>query len=85
MMQSSEAVANYFIGAGVASGNPIDPVKLQRLIYFAHGWHLAIHGQPLIDERVEAWRYGPTAPSVYHHTKQNGFRAIRSLIRSKNP
>lgn len=67
------AVANYFIEKGRSvRGSAVDPMKLQKLLYFAHGWHLAVTGRPLIDEPVEAWRYGPVISSVYHEFKANG-------------
>lgn len=69
---SSMAVANWFI----ENASPIDPLKLQKLIYFAHGWYLALRDQPLIDEFVEAWEYGPVVPSVYHEFKEYGNRPI---------
>jgi uncharacterized phage-associated protein len=71
------AVANYFIDKSrrrFARG--VGPMKLQKLIYFAHGWHLAITGRPLIDEPVEAWKYGPVIPSVYHEFKSYGREEI---------
>ncbi len=70
------AVANYFVQRGVQDGQLVDPMKLQKLIYFAHGWHLAVFGEPLLDERVEAWSYGPVAPSVYHAVKRHGSALI---------
>lgn len=44
-------------------------MKLQKLLYFAHGLHLALRGMPLIREPVEAWKYGPVFPSLYHKFK----------------
>lgn len=72
MPQQTLAVANYFVERGLAEGVPIDPLKLQKLIYFGHGWHLAVTGEPLIDECVEAWPYGPVVPTVYHEFKGFG-------------
>lgn len=50
----------------------MSPLKLQKLLYFAHGWHLAIVDAPLLDEHVEAWQFGPVVPSVYHEFKNFG-------------
>ena len=41
-------------------------VKLQKMVFCAHGWHLALTDEPLICEKVEAWESGPTYPSIYH-------------------
>ena len=56
-------------------------MKLLKLLYFAHGWHLAILGRPLLDERVEAWKFGPVVPSIYHEFKDFGLNAISRLAR----
>ena len=72
MPYPATAVANYFIRQGQQSGSPVDPMKLQKLVYFAHGWHLAVYGRPLINERVEAWQYGPVVPTIYHEVKTHG-------------
>ncbi len=69
------AVANWFI----ENLKSVSPLKLQKLIYFAHGWNLALRDKPLIDELVEAWDYGPVIPSVYHEFKGFGDKPITEL------
>ncbi len=74
---TSLAVANFFIErANQGSGQGVDPLKLQKLLYYAHGWHLAIAGLPLLDEPIEAWTYGPVVPTVYHEFKAYGREPI---------
>ena len=41
------AVANRLLELGRERNIIIDPMKLQKLIYYAHGWHLALTGRPL--------------------------------------
>ncbi len=60
-------------------GEAITPLKLQKLIYFAHGWHLAVQGKPLIKEGVKAWPYGPVIPSIYDEYKSYGGQAIPTI------
>src|SRR5258708_10309168 len=55
----AEAVANYFLEKSWEEGKSVDPLKIQKLVYFANGWHLGLYGSPLIDEEVRAWTYGP--------------------------
>lgn len=43
----------------------ITNLKLQKLLYYAQGAHLAIHGEALFDEDFYAWTYGPVIPSLY--------------------
>jgi len=73
---SALAVANYFIDLATKQGHSLSPMKVQKLIYFAHGWHLAITEKPLISEQIQAWKYGPVIQSVYHEFKQFGVGRI---------
>lgn len=75
---SSKAVANYFLE--VANGEDISPMKMQKLVYYAHGWHLAVTGRPLINEQIEAWQYGPVVPSLFRSLKHFGHEPISSPI-----
>src|SRR6185437_3205902 len=78
MAFSADAVANYFLDRACAASLPVSPMKLQKLIYFAHGWHLALekNGHPLLAENEQAWEYGPVLPSVYHEFKDFGDQPI---------
>jgi uncharacterized phage-associated protein len=66
------AIANYFLDVANAAGAAVTPMKLQKLVYFSHGWNLAITEEPLINETVEAWRWGPVVPSLWGELKQYG-------------
>jgi hypothetical protein len=46
-------------------GDTITNLKLQKLLYYVQGFNLAAFGQPLFEEEIEAWQYGPVVPSVY--------------------
>lgn len=39
--------------------------KLQKLLYYCQGWHLAWVGRPLFHEAIEAWRMGPVVPPLW--------------------
>jgi len=64
-------VANELIARHGANGN-IDPMKLQKLLYFANGWWLALVGRPLISEAPQVWRYGPVFKPIYHSFSKYG-------------
>jgi uncharacterized phage-associated protein len=76
----SLAVANWFIDTARASGEYITAMKLQKLIYFAHGWYLALYDKPLVKEQVEAWQWGPVFPGIYNVAKQYGSSPIDSHL-----
>jgi uncharacterized phage-associated protein len=47
----------------------VSNLKLQKLLYYAQGQHLARYGHPLFTEDIEAWSHGPVVASVYHKFK----------------
>ena len=75
------SVANYFL----SKSKIISPLKLQKLIYYAHGWHLAYKENPLINEPIEAWPFGPVVSSIYHEFKDFGSRNINRLASVYDP
>lgn len=44
-------------------------VKVHKLLYYAQGWHLALAGEPLFEERIEAWANGPVVASLWSDEK----------------
>lgn len=40
-------------------------LKLQKLLYYCQGWHLAWDGEPLFRAHIEAWANGPVVPAIY--------------------
>jgi uncharacterized phage-associated protein len=76
MAYESKAIANYLLDLAEQAGKKLNPMKIQKIVYFAHGWTLAISHHPLIDEAVEAWPYGPVIPTLYHEFKKYGSGVI---------
>jgi uncharacterized phage-associated protein len=70
------AVANLLLDLAAEVGQPVGHVKLQKLMYFAHGMHLLETGEPLVSGHFEAWQYGPVHPAVYRAFKGAGARPI---------
>ena len=60
----ARAIANYFLDLGERDGVPLDLLKLQHLIYFAHGWHLALRDEPLVYQTIVAQPDGPAVRDV---------------------
>ena len=78
-MNTSLQIANYFVEKSINFGVELTPMKLVKLTYIAHGWYLALADSPLINEAVEAWKYGPVVPSVYQHFKKYKNQQITAL------
>ena len=70
-------VADYFLTlANEDVGDSIPNLKLQKLVYYAQGFSLALRGEALFDEPIEAWTHGPAIPELYHKYKEHGANAI---------
>lgn len=70
-------IAKYFICLANETGSFISNLKLQKLVYYAQAWHLALHELPLFDEDFEAWVHGPVIPALYHNYKHFGWKPIQ--------
>lgn len=70
-------ISSYFLHKYSNQENTITPMKLVKLVYISHGWHLGITGNALIDENPEAWKYGPVIPTIYHYYKNFGRNPIK--------
>lgn len=80
MKESALSLANFIVGKAHEEGADIQPLKLMKLVYIAHGYSLALLGRSALNPRfdkVEAWRLGPVIPSVYHSFKHYGCSAVK--------
>ncbi len=73
------ALANYFIEK-FEVGTGIEHMKLQKLIYCAHGWSLGVRQSTIVDERPQVWEYGPVFESLYRALKPFGRKPITKPI-----
>ena len=69
-------IAKQFLKLAAEEGLGIEPMKLLKLTYIAHGWYLGFYGKPLIENSIQAWKYGPVIPELYHVTKRFGYRPV---------
>lgn len=69
-------VANFFLEQAEREEIPLTQLKLMKLVYIAYGWYLAITGERLFAEDIQAWKHGPVIPSLYHEFKHFGSRPI---------
>jgi uncharacterized phage-associated protein len=76
MAYTPQQIANYFLERADEEGMPLTQMKLIKLVYISYGWYLALKGEPLFSESIEAWQHGPVIPSIYHEFKDFGRQAI---------
>jgi uncharacterized phage-associated protein len=62
-------VARYFIIRAYEEGREaaMTNMKVQKLLYYAQCLHLALNNEPLFEDEIQAWRYGPVCPPAYHY------------------
>ena len=77
-MHSALDIANFFIDmSNTIEEDFITNMKLNKLLYFAQGLHIARYKEPLFAEQIEAWHYGPVVKSVYQKYKVCGKEPIK--------
>ena len=78
-MIPARTVAEYFLRlADPEFGDLITNLKLQKLVYYAQGFHLAIYDEPLFPEPINAWEHGPVVEELYRYYKSYGAQPIEA-------
>jgi uncharacterized phage-associated protein len=78
-------IAEYFIKLANETGSFISNLKLQKLVYYAQAWHLALNGEPLFPEDFEAWVHGPVIPQLYQKYQKFGWHPIEQEVNPDLP
>ncbi|NOY83596.1 MAG: SocA family protein [Nitrospirae bacterium] len=69
-MLTCHDVAKYFLAqSDREAGDLISNLKLQKLVYYAQGFSLALNNEPIFPEKIEAWTHGPVIPTLYQAYK----------------
>jgi len=69
---TAQVVADRFVDLCLDHGDLLTNLQLQKFLYYAQSWHLALYDQSLFPDRFEAWIHGPTQPEVYTHFRPFG-------------
>ena len=76
-MVTAETISNYFLVLSEKKYNEsLSNMKVQKLVYYAQGFHLALYDTKLFNEKINAWAHGPVIDSLYHKYKQYGSASI---------
>jgi uncharacterized phage-associated protein len=83
-MVSPLDVARYFIFRAYEDGREslMTNMKVQKLLYYTQSLYLALFDEPLFDDEIQAWRYGPVCPPAYRF--YSDFEAKQLPIPSEN-
>ena len=60
----ARVVANFILHYHHLRAEALTQLRLYKLLYFAHGWHLVERGRPLVWNSFEAWEMGPVIKVV---------------------
>lgn len=70
-------VANFFLKiVDRESGSTITPLKLQKILYYAQGYYLAMYDEALFPEDFQAWAHGPANEQIYEKYNVYGYDSI---------
>lgn len=74
---TANQISDYVIS--LTQNNPeenLTNLKLQKILYYLQGYYLAIYNEPIFEDEIEAWKYGPVINGVYHSYKVYGDNSI---------
>ena len=80
MEHDSRSVANELIRRAHDDGRDVTPMQVVKLAYYCHAWMLGLYHRPLLEQPVEAWRYGPVVPEIYRSLRRYGGEPVRRPI-----
>lgn len=74
----ARAIANFILSNFDANKHSITNLKINKLLYFAHGFYYAKFGKPLVRNHFEAWNNGPVVHAIYECFKKHGRGVVTS-------
>jgi len=61
-MEDIRAVANEILALG---GGEVDPLKLQKLLYYVQVYSVILHDEPVFSAQIQAWKDGPVNRDIW--------------------
>jgi uncharacterized phage-associated protein len=80
MPYDCRALANAVLDLGDQMNVPLTHMAVHKVMYYAHGWHLAKNDAPLVEQEFEAWKDGPVQRLVWEALKTSGSRPITQRV-----
>lgn len=79
------AIANFMLDTARQDRVRVTHLKLQKLVYMAYGMSTLFVEEPLFGEEIQAWRYGPVVPDLWHEFKAYRWRPIKGRSLEYDP
>ena len=83
--RSSLLIADYILAKANDMDKALTPMQVLKLTYISEGYSLAIDKERLFGDRIEAWKYGPVIPVLYHQLKKYGNNHVSRLLYCGTP
>jgi uncharacterized phage-associated protein len=80
MPTPQDLIADYLLCECRERGELLTNLKLQKLLFYAQAWHLALKDSELFSEDFQAWVHGPVLLSQYHRFKEYKWHSIAAEI-----
>jgi uncharacterized phage-associated protein len=75
-MYEARKICNFVIARYGAQVTDLTNLRINKLLYFVHGWSLTSRAEGLVRNHFEAWQLGPVVRSVYDAFKVYGEERI---------
>lgn len=73
-------ITDYILATSRDRGELLTNLKLQKLLYYAQAWFLALYDDYLFAEDFQAWVHGPVLPTQYRRFNMFAWRPIDDLV-----
>jgi len=77
-LTTASEVADFFLNFAHEHGDLLTNLKLQKLVYYAQAWHLALYDKPLFSDPIQGWVHGPVVSPLYGKFKKYRWDALPS-------
>ena len=81
---TAQAVANAIIRMAKAEGRTLTNMQVQKHVFLAHGYCLAILDRPLYSQDTHAWQWGPVVPKLYKALQKYGSGNVTDEIQAED-
>jgi len=78
-----DVVAHFVHCANVSGCDDLTNLKLQSLVFYAQGFHLALYDKPLFENKIYAWTTCAVCPDLYYKYKEYNDKQI-PIVSSKD-
>ncbi|WP_379945840.1 Panacea domain-containing protein [Enterococcus devriesei] len=83
-MFSAMDIADFILQNRIDAREPISNLELQKYLYFVNARFLFEKNEPLFEEPLEKWKFGPVVSDVYHEYKNSQANKITELSRHES-